>query len=213
MGRPLHEKEHGRIVDYVGSLGNLDQALTSYREFAGYDESDVAHAMLSLHDEAQLLPDRHAALLDMFTGDELQQFLHSCAAPRCPLLLTLSVVGHVECTPPLALDRSVMAAFNDHQRRERPHGRLIGPDAAGRAVDLLDSLGYAVTARPSTWHLDSSCAALLSEWFDGWMHAAFEQEPSLVNAATDYMRQRMEQMGAGTLRVQVHHVDILAVPR
>lgn len=68
LGRPLHEKEHGRIVDYVGSLGNLDQALTSYREFAGYDESDVAHAMLSLHDEAQLLPDRHAALLDMFKG-------------------------------------------------------------------------------------------------------------------------------------------------
>jgi type I restriction enzyme R subunit len=68
MGRPLHEKEHGRIVDYVGSLGNLDQALTSYPEFAGYDERDVAQAMLSLHDEAELLPDRHAALLDMFKG-------------------------------------------------------------------------------------------------------------------------------------------------
>ena len=67
-GRPLHEKEHGRIIDYVGSLGNLDKALTDYREFAGYDESDVAEAMLSLRDEADLLPDRHAALLDLFKG-------------------------------------------------------------------------------------------------------------------------------------------------
>ena len=68
LGRPLHEKEHGRIIDYVGSLGNLDQALTDYREFEGYDESDVAEAMLSLYEEAKLLPDRHAALLDLFKG-------------------------------------------------------------------------------------------------------------------------------------------------
>jgi type I restriction enzyme, R subunit len=68
LGRPLHEKGHGRIIDYVGSLGNLDKALTDYREFAGYDESDVAEAMLSLRDEANLLPDRHAALMDLFKG-------------------------------------------------------------------------------------------------------------------------------------------------
>lgn len=67
-GRPLHEKAHGRIIDYVGSLGNLDKALTQYREFAGYDEADVAEAMQSLRDEADLLPDRHAALLDLFKG-------------------------------------------------------------------------------------------------------------------------------------------------
>lgn len=67
-GRPLHEKEYGRIIDYVGSLGNLDKALTDYREFEGYDEGDVAEAMLSLYEEAKLVPDRHAALLDLFKG-------------------------------------------------------------------------------------------------------------------------------------------------
>ena len=42
--------------------------MTDYREFAGYDEGDVAEALLSLHEEARLLPDRHAALLDLFKG-------------------------------------------------------------------------------------------------------------------------------------------------
>ncbi|WBY17385.1 HsdR family type I site-specific deoxyribonuclease [Erythrobacteraceae bacterium WH01K] len=67
-GHPLHEKEHGRIVDYVGILGELDQALTDYSAFDGYDEEDVAEAVQSIRDEVAKLPDRHAALLDLFKG-------------------------------------------------------------------------------------------------------------------------------------------------
>lgn len=67
-GRPLYEKEHGRIVDYVGLLGELDQALTDYSAFEGYDEEDVAEAVQSIREEVDQLPDRHAALLDLFKG-------------------------------------------------------------------------------------------------------------------------------------------------
>jgi len=67
-GESLFEKEHGRIVDYVGLLEDLDQALTNYSAFEGYDEGDVAKALVSIRDEVDTLPDKDAALLDIFKG-------------------------------------------------------------------------------------------------------------------------------------------------
>lgn len=67
-GRVLYDKEHGRIVDYVGILSDLDQALTTYSAFEGYDEGDVAEALVSIRQEVDTLPDKHAALLDIFKG-------------------------------------------------------------------------------------------------------------------------------------------------
>jgi type I restriction enzyme R subunit len=67
-GKALYEKEYGRIVDYVGLLGDLDKALTAYSAFEGYDEGDVAEAMVSIRQEVETLPDKHAALLDVFKG-------------------------------------------------------------------------------------------------------------------------------------------------
>lgn len=67
-GDALYDKEHGRIVDYVGILEDLDQALTAYSAFEGYDEGDVAQALVSIREEVDTLPDKHAALLDLFKG-------------------------------------------------------------------------------------------------------------------------------------------------
>lgn len=67
-GRVLYDKEHGRIVDYVGILSDLDRALTTYGAFEGYDEGDVAEALVSIREEVDTLPDKHAALLDIFKG-------------------------------------------------------------------------------------------------------------------------------------------------
>lgn len=61
-------KDDGRIIDYAGILGELDEALTTYSAFAGYDEGDVAHALVSIREKTEDLPDRHAALLDLFKG-------------------------------------------------------------------------------------------------------------------------------------------------
>lgn len=60
------EKTHGHIVDYAGVLAELDKALTSYAAFADYDDADVAEALVSIREETDKLPDRHAALLDLF---------------------------------------------------------------------------------------------------------------------------------------------------
>ncbi len=60
------EKTHGHVIDYAGVLGELDKALTAYKAFADYAEADVAQALVSIRRETEILPDRHAALLDLF---------------------------------------------------------------------------------------------------------------------------------------------------
>ncbi len=68
-----------------------------------------------------------SALLDMLTAEELERLVAACAAARCPVLIALSVTGHVEITPPDPFDREVEEAFNAHQRRDTAGGRLLGP--------------------------------------------------------------------------------------
>ncbi|RCK80163.1 MAG: Type I restriction-modification system, restriction subunit R [Candidatus Ozemobacter sibiricus] len=59
-------KEFGYIIDYAGILGELDQALTTYSALEGFDEADLAGALVSIQEEAKKLPQRHADLWDIF---------------------------------------------------------------------------------------------------------------------------------------------------
>ena len=89
-----------------------------------------------------------SALLDLLTEDELAGLVTVCAGVGCPMLLTLSVVGHVELTPADPLDRRVAAAFDAHQRRATERGRLLGPDAVALAAEEFGRLGAEVLVRP-----------------------------------------------------------------
>ena len=59
-------KEFGFIIDYVGVLGELDQALTTYSALEGFDADDLKGALASIQDEVKQLPQRHAELWDLF---------------------------------------------------------------------------------------------------------------------------------------------------
>lgn len=59
-------KEFGYIIDYAGILGELDQALTTYSALDGFDEADLAGALVSIQEEVKKLPQRHADLWDLF---------------------------------------------------------------------------------------------------------------------------------------------------
>lgn len=59
-------KEFGYIIDYAGILGELDQALTTYSALDGFEEGDLAGALISINDEVRQLPQRHAELWDVF---------------------------------------------------------------------------------------------------------------------------------------------------
>jgi hypothetical protein len=153
-----------------------------------------------------------SALLDLLTADELAGLVTVCAGAGCPMLLTLSVVGHVDLIPGDPLDRRVGAAFDAHQRRTTEGRRLLGPDAVALAIEELGRLGAEVLVRPSPWRLGASQADLAAEWFTGWVGAACEQRVELTAETDVYTRRRLAQATAGQLALTVGHADLLALP-
>jgi SAM-dependent methyltransferase len=154
-----------------------------------------------------------SALLDLLTGDELTALVKVCLSPSCPILFTLSVVGCVELAPRDPDDPRVSAAFNAHQRRPRRGGHLLGPDAAAVAAQCFRDLGAEVIVRRSPWILnttDPDQAALVEQWFSGWVGAAKEQQT--LPDIDSYAQDRLAQLQAGALRVTVHHCDLLVLP-
>ena len=154
-----------------------------------------------------------SALLDLLTETELSMLVAVCCGADCPTLLTLSVVGRVTLTPADPMDRRVAIAFDAHQRRTTERGRLLGPDAVGRAVAEFDQLGADVLVRPSPWRLGITEADLAAEWFTGWVGAAGEQCVNFAAETDGYRSRRLAQANAGQLSVTVHHADLLVLPR
>ena len=84
LGKPLHShnllqaiarvnrlfegKEHGHIIDYVGILGKLDEALTNYSAFEDFDPEDLTNAVVDVREEIRKVPLRHADVWDVFKG-------------------------------------------------------------------------------------------------------------------------------------------------
>ena len=153
-----------------------------------------------------------SAVLDLLTGDEIDGLVDLCIAARCPVLVTLSVAGNVDLTPADPLDARVAAAFDAHQRRMTPRGRLLGPDAVGAALAGFLGRGAEVLVRPSPWRLGAAEAGLAADWLHGWVAAACEHEPSLAAEADVYLRRRLAQVRSGRLAVTVDHADLLVLP-
>jgi type I restriction enzyme R subunit len=60
------EKPYGFIIDYEGLLGELDEALTTYSAFEGYDDTDVVGTVHDVREEIRKLPQLHNQLWDLF---------------------------------------------------------------------------------------------------------------------------------------------------
>jgi len=75
-------KDFGHIVDYVGILGDLDKALTTYSALKEFDESDLAGAIMKVDEEIKKVPQYHSDVWDVFKGvsnksdvEEMERFL------------------------------------------------------------------------------------------------------------------------------------------
>jgi len=154
-----------------------------------------------------------SALLDLLTADEVESLAAACAAAGCATLLSLSVTGSVLLTPTDPLDAAFAAAFDAHQRRTVDGRRLLGPDAPPAVAAAFGRHDVAVVRAPSPWRLGSDDGPLIEQWLRGWLAAACEQRPTLVQDAEAYLRRRLAAATRGDLRVVVGHADLLALPR
>jgi hypothetical protein len=149
-----------------------------------------------------------SALLDLLRPSDVEHLAGLAADAGAAALLTLSVTGEVGLDPADPLDADLAAAFDAHQRRE---GRL-GPDAVAVAAAAFGRRGYAVVWRASPWHLGPEDGALVEEWLRGRLDAACAQDPSLARDAGRYLADRRDALAVGTLRAEVGHADLLALP-
>ena len=68
VNRLFEGKEHGHIIDYVGILGKLDEALTEYSALEDFDEEDLKNTVVDVKEEIRKVPVRHAEVWDIFKG-------------------------------------------------------------------------------------------------------------------------------------------------
>jgi len=68
VNRLFKGKSQGHIIDYVGILGKLDEALTDYADLEDFDAEDLTNAVVDMREEIRKVPLRHADVLDIFKG-------------------------------------------------------------------------------------------------------------------------------------------------
>ncbi len=66
VNRLFEGKDFGYIVDYYGVLGELNQAIHTYDALEGFDTEDVLGTVVDVREEVAKLPQRHAAVWDVF---------------------------------------------------------------------------------------------------------------------------------------------------
>lgn len=167
-----------------------------------------------------------SALLDILTLEEMDRLARAVTSAGSPALLTLTVVGRVDLTPWEPLDNLLCDGFNDHLRGGDPAGtgtprpaatrRPLGSAAADAAAEAFRRYGATVLVRETPWRLDATHRELIAEWLRGFVPAAAAQIPGVgpdMDQVIDaYLGRRLDQAAAGTLRVTVEHIDLLALP-
>jgi type I restriction enzyme R subunit len=77
VNRLYEGKDAGYLIDYYGILGNLDQALTSYKALAEFDEEDLENTITSVTKEIEKLPEVYSQLWDIFKTIQNKRDLES----------------------------------------------------------------------------------------------------------------------------------------
>ncbi|WP_083653146.1 class I SAM-dependent methyltransferase [Serinicoccus sp. CNJ-927] len=152
-----------------------------------------------------------AALLDLLTVaqlDALADVIAPTDRPGVAALLSLTVTGDVEISPPHPADAAVTAAFDAHQRREdRP-----GPKATEAMAAALRRRGADVELAATDWELDASDESLVRRYLYDRAAVAVEQDATLAPLAREWLAAREGSLMDGSLRVRVGHLDLLSLP-
>ena len=154
-----------------------------------------------------------SALLDLVSEAWIERLAARCEAIGAAALLALSYDGAIRWSPVLPEDELARQAVNAHQQRDKGLGAALGPDAATTAAAAFRQRGYRVELAPSPWQLGAADTALQEALLAGWVGAAAEQRPDAGGTLRAWARARRELIASGQSRLQVGHLDLLALPR
>ena len=149
-----------------------------------------------------------SALLDLVSEEWLQAVCAMCRSQRSVVLFALSYDGRMTSLPEEPEDELVRTLVNRHQQTDKGFGRALGPDAAARATELLENLGYEVVRDRSDWVLDRESAILQRQLIEGWAEAATAIAPAEAEIIDRWRQRRIEHIAGERSRVVVGHEDL-----
>lgn len=155
-----------------------------------------------------------SALFDLVSADFLAT-LAGLLAAQCRqqpvgIYAALNYDGTTRWDPIHPLDRQVLAAFNQDQRRDKGFGPALGPASGTTMERLFKEAGFTVRTAPSPWLLDGRDQAMTRELING-IAGAVAGSPGIEKAAlNDWRRFRLDRVSTGTC--EIGHLDVLALP-
>jgi hypothetical protein len=151
-----------------------------------------------------------SAFLDLVSADWLAQLALRLAAAKIPFLAALTVDGRRTWSPAHREDALMEQLFARHQRGDKGFGAALGATAAERAAAIFRGHAYAVATMASDWRLEPGDDGMLEIMIDGAADAAGDVDPDARGRLDRWREARHAARSAGTLRLTVGHVDILA---
>jgi hypothetical protein len=149
-----------------------------------------------------------SALLDLVSDEWLTAVCAVCRKHRVAALFALSYDGRIECSPAEREDELIRSLVNRHQRTDKGFGLALGPDAAGRAIQHFETLGYQAIRDRSDWLLEPESAVLQREVIDGWAAAARTMAPNEAELIDGWRTRRFAHVAQGRSRLRVGHEDV-----
>ncbi|MQA31540.1 MAG: class I SAM-dependent methyltransferase [Luteitalea sp.] len=153
-----------------------------------------------------------SALLDLVSDRWLQALASASATSKASVLFALTYNGGSHCAPPEPEDARVLELMNSHQHGDKGFGPAAGPEAADRAVEAFERVGYAVRRARSDWVLTPQATELQVRLLSGWREAAAAMAPDEASRTSGWLARRLAHVAAGRSRVVVGHEDVAAWP-
>ncbi len=208
----LPARQTWRLVDNdLGLLGRAADSAKAERVQITAFPLDLARDLEAALDGAIDLVTT-TALLDLVSQDWLDRLVTEIAARRLPFYATLTYDGRVSFDPPDRADEAIIAAINEHQRRDKGFGGALGPTAATAAVARLEAVGYSVAHARADWEFGPRDREMQTELLAGWAGAARELDDAPLADILAWLTRRRDLVAAGRSSMRVGHVDVFARP-
>ncbi len=201
-----------RLVDNDGAL--LDDALRRHGKHYRIEDyqSDLTVVGELPLGGARLVT--ASALFDLMSAafvDALVKRLSSLRGTWASgLYAALNYDGTTVWNPAHPYDATVLAAFNQDQRRDKGAGLALGPEAGNYLAAALTQAGFKVQTAQSPWLLGAADAAMVEALITGIADAVAASSGIDEQLLASWREFRFAHAASGSCTIG--HVDVLALP-
>lgn len=153
-----------------------------------------------------------SALLDLVSASWLDRLVSEIARRQLPFYTTLTYDGRAEIEPVDALDATMIAAANTHQRTDKGFGPALGPTAVRAATARLESVQYSVVTGASDWLIGPNDREIQMKIFAIWASAGQVVGGVSRSDMVGWLARRRDSVIAGCSSIRIGHIDVFASP-